>query len=86
MKKTKAKKRRIIYAFGFIVFLTILFLVGWFFAISFEGEKPSISLEPLPEFFSKIQEFNLSISDRKRGLKRLEISVKQGGREIGVLK
>jgi murein DD-endopeptidase MepM/ murein hydrolase activator NlpD len=86
MKKSTAKKRRTIYAFGFIVFLIILFLVGWFFAILFEGEKPSISLEPLPEFFTKIQEFNLNISDRKRGLKQLTISVKQGGREINVLK
>ena len=79
------KKKKTIYVFGLIVFLTILFLVGWFFAISFEGEKPSISLEPLPEFFTKIQEFNLSIGDRKRGLKRLKISVKQEGREITVL-
>ena len=86
MKKSHAKKRRVLYTFGFIVFVIILFLVGWFFAISFEGEKPSISLEPLPEFFTKIQEFNLVISDRKRGLKRLTISVKQGGREINVLK
>ncbi len=86
MKKSKAKKRRIVYAFVLIVFLIILFLVGWFFAILFEGEKPSISLEPLPKFFTKIQEFTLSIGDSKRGLKRLIISVKQGGREISVLK
>lgn len=86
MKKTKVNRRRVLYAFGFIVFLIILLFVGWFFTISFEGEKPFISLEPLPEFFTKIQEFNLNIMDRKRGLKRLTISVKQGGREINVLK
>lgn len=85
MKKNKGKRRKILYGFGFISFLVILLLVGWFFSISFEGEKPSISLEPLPEYFTKIQEFNLRLSDRKRGLKRLKITVKQGGREIPVL-
>jgi len=79
------RKKRIFYAFVLIVFLIILFLIGWFFANSFEGEKPAISLEPLPKFFTKIQEFKLGIGDRKRGLKRLKISVKQEGRDITVL-
>jgi murein DD-endopeptidase MepM/ murein hydrolase activator NlpD len=80
-----AKSKKPIFVLALIPVIIIVFLIGWFFITTFEGEKPVVSLQPLPEFFSKIQKFNLSIVDQKRGLKRLKISVKQEGREINVL-
>jgi hypothetical protein len=59
-------------------------LLGWFLSIIFEGEKPLIDLQPLPEFISKNQEFTLTVSDKNRGLKKLDVSVSQEGREITV--
>jgi len=54
----------------------ILCLFIWLFTIIFEGEKPLVSLEPLPEFLSKKQTFTLNISDLKRGLKEINKGVK----------
>ena len=60
----------------------ILCLFIWLFTIIFEGEKPLVSLEPLPEFLSKKQTFTLNISDLKRGLKEINVTYNQGGRKV----
>ncbi len=67
------------------VIIAALAVLGWFIANVFEGEKPQIDLQPLPEFLSQHQEFTLNVSDRKRGLKRIQVMVNQEGREISVL-
>lgn len=72
------------YSLGLIPFIAILLLFAWFLSNIFEGERPLIDLQPLPEFLTGSQEFNLKISDMKRGLKRLKVYVKQEGREITV--
>ena len=79
------KKRNIglLLAIGSIV--VVLGALGWFLTTVFESEEPSITVKPLPEFLSKKQEFSVSVLDLKRGLKRLKVTVKQGGREITVL-
>ena len=65
--------------------LLALGLLGWLVFIIFEGEKPGITLRPLPEFLSGKQEFGLNVSDMKRGLRVLEVTVKQEGRTLKVL-
>jgi len=65
--------------------LLVLGLLGWLVFIIFEGEKPGITLRPLPEFLSGKQEFGLNVSDMKRGLRVLEVTVKQEGRTLRVL-
>ncbi|HIJ36121.1 MAG TPA: M23 family metallopeptidase [Deltaproteobacteria bacterium] len=79
------KKRNIglFLAIGSIV--VVLGSLGWFLTTVFESEVPSITVNPLPEFLSKKQEFTLTVLDLKRGLKQLKVTVRQGGREITVL-
>ena len=79
----KRKKTSLFLTLGSVVL--VLVLLGWFLCVIFEGEKPGINLRPLPDFLSGSQKFGLTISDMKRGLRILEVSVKQGGREISVL-
>ena len=63
--------------------MIILALFIWFFTIIFEGEKPTVTLIPQPEFLSAGQKFTLKLSDMKRGLKRLKVSVEHfSGQEI----
>jgi murein DD-endopeptidase MepM/ murein hydrolase activator NlpD len=64
--------------------LVVLGFLGWFLSVIFEGEKPGIALQPLPQFISGSQTFTLSIMDMRRGLKSLKISVYQEGREIDI--
>ena len=79
------KKRNIglFLAIGSIV--VVLGFLGWFLTTIFESEVPSINVKPLPEFLSKKQEFTLSALDLKRGLRFLQVTLRQGGREITVL-
>jgi hypothetical protein len=79
----KRKKASLFLATGAV--LLVLVFLGWFLFIIFEGEKPGITLRPLPDFLSGSQEFGLTVSDMKRGLRVLEVSVKQEGRKIRVL-
>ena len=64
--------------------LIILGLLAWLLSIIFEGQKPLVHIKPLPQFLSEKREVTLNISDEKRGLKQLVISVNQGGRETTV--
>ena len=80
-----AKIKKIVYSLTLIPLVIILLLFGWLFTIVFEGEKPAVTLQPLPPYLSKAQAFTLNIQDRKRGLKTLKVSITQEGREIGVL-
>ena len=79
------KNKRVLYPFALIPLIIMLFLFGWFFTIVFEGEIPSVTFQPLPEFLSGGQKFTFQISDMKRGLNQLKVNVKQGGREITLL-
>ena len=79
----KKRNVRLFLAVGSIVI--VLVFLGWFLTTIFESEVPSITVQPLSEFLSKKQEFTLSALDVKRGLKQLQVILKQGGREITVL-
>jgi len=64
------KKRRNIGLFITIVSIVlILGVLAWFLWSVFEGEKPQVTVEPLPEFLSGSEQFSLTASDMKRGLK-----------------
>jgi murein DD-endopeptidase MepM/ murein hydrolase activator NlpD len=82
MRKNKNKKKKAIFFLVLIPLIIILFLFGWFLTIVFEGEKPLVTLEPLPEFLSGGQKFTFRISDAKRGLKKVQVSANQEGRKI----
>lgn len=79
------RKKRLTYSLAIIPIIIILLAFAWFFAIIFEGEKPTIILHPLPEFLSTSQKFTINISDMKRGLKTLKVSLKREGKEIPIL-
>ncbi len=80
----QSKKTSLLLAVGAIVF--VLIVLGWFIFDVFEGEKAAITLQPTPEFISEAKNFTLEISDNKRGLKTLEVSLSQEGHEINILK
>ena len=79
------KKKKNIGLFATIGFLVlILGGLAWFLSTIFEGEKPQVSVEPLPEFLSGSETITLSASDMKRGLKIVKVWLYQEGREINV--
>ena len=79
------KKKKNIGLFATIGFLVlILGVLAWFLSTIFEGEKPQVSVEPLPEFLSGSETITLSASDMKRGLKIVKVWLYQEGREINV--
>ncbi|MBN1277044.1 MAG: M23 family metallopeptidase [Deltaproteobacteria bacterium] len=72
----------------YITIAICLFLLGfifWLLSVIFEGEKPEILIEPMPEFLSGRQKFTLTLSDMKRGLKNFKILMNQEGREVIIL-
>ena len=79
----KNKKIRLILAMGTI--LLVLLVLAWFLFRVFEGENPRIAVQPLPEYLSEDQSFTLKTSDMKRGLKRIQVSLSQEGREVSLL-
>jgi murein DD-endopeptidase MepM/ murein hydrolase activator NlpD len=73
--------RKLAFLIGFVLLVIILGIVGWFFVFMYEGEPPSASLQPLPEYISKAQKFTIIAEDKKRGLRAVKLSITQGGRE-----
>jgi len=79
------KKRNIGLILAVSSIIVVLGLLCWFLMTIFESEKPRIQLAPLPEFLTEKQELALIVTDMKRGLRRVKVSVKQAGRDITVL-
>lgn len=77
---TKNKKN--VYYLTLIPLGIIVILFIWLFTIIFEGEVPSVLLQPLPDFISEKQQFSINIGDMKRGLKTLKVSYSQGGTDV----
>ena len=77
--------RKLVLLIGFVILLGFLGLVGWFVAFVYEGDPPSASLQPLPEYLSKAQKFTVTAEDKKRGLRAVKLSVAQGGKETTLL-
>jgi len=84
MKKSRIKRSKfIITALPIVIFLIALI---WFLMTIFEGEKPLVQLEPLPEYLSKPITFSVMLSDLKMGLKDITVSIKQEGPGIPIFK
>ncbi len=79
------KAKRLYYTLALIPVLIIVGFFAWFFAMMFEGEAPSLLLQPLPEFLARPQKFTLKIEDKKRGIRSLKVSIQQGTREMTIL-
>jgi len=75
------KAKKLFYVTALIPLLIILGFFAWFLTTMFEGESPSIVLRPLPEFLSQPQELTLKISDEKRGLRSIKVSIQQSSRD-----
>ena len=80
-----AKNKKFIYYLTLIPLLIIIILFAWLFTVIFEGEKPSVTLNPLPAYISQKQEFQLNVSDMKRGIKNIKVSYSQGNSEAALL-
>ncbi|MBW1999268.1 MAG: M23 family metallopeptidase [Deltaproteobacteria bacterium] len=81
-----AKKKKGIYILAIIPIILIAFAIVWFLTIIFEGERPAISISPLPEFLSKTETVAVEFSDQKRGLREVTVTLRQEGREIVILR
>jgi len=79
------KAKRFFYIAALIPVLVIIGFFTWFFTIMFEGEAPSVVLQPTPEFLSRSQKFNVKITDGNRGMRSVKISIQQSTREITIL-
>ncbi len=79
------EKKRIGLVLVIICILMVLGGLAWFAAILFEGESPSIVLEPLPEYISKPQLFKVTMGDQVRGLRLIRVIANQEGREMPLL-
>ena len=84
MKKSRIKRSKFIITSLPIVILLIVLI--WFLMTIFEGEKPLAQLEPLPEYLSKPITFSVVLSDLKMGLRDINVSIKQEGPGIPILK
>ena len=80
-----AKNKKFIYYLTLIPLLIIIVVFAWLFTVIFEGEKPSVTLSPLPGYISKIQDFQVIASDMERGLKTLRVSCSQGNSDTVLL-
>jgi len=84
MKKSGTKTSK--YIITSLPIIILLLALIWFLMTIFEGEKPRVQLEPLPEYLSKPVTFRVDISDHKTGLKDISIILKQEGPGIPILK
>jgi len=79
------KKRNTGLILAIISILVVLGFLSWFLITIFESEKPEIQFTPIPKFLAEKQDITLIITDMKRGLRNVKVSVKQGDRNITIL-
>jgi hypothetical protein len=65
--------------------LLVFGFIGWFLVAIFEGEKPKVKLGPVPVFLTKTVEVPLVVTDEKRGVRTIKVTLKQGSRHITLL-
>jgi hypothetical protein len=79
------KARKFFYVTALIPLLIILGFFAWFLTVMFEGESPTILLQPMPEFLSQPQELTLKVGDEKRGLRSIKVSLHQSSRDMTIV-
>ena len=65
--------------------LFIILPLSWVLLLRLEGEKPQVVLQPPFLSLGAAQEFSVTVSDIKSGVRSIWISLLQGGREIVIL-
>lgn len=80
--KTKKKSS---FSFFLIVFLLLCGAGGYAYITWFEGEKPLVTIDNLPQYIGKSTLLSFTISDAKSGLRTLSIVLIQKGKEKEVL-
>ncbi len=65
--------------------LLVFGFIGWFLVAIFEGEKPKVKLGPVPVFLTKTVEVPLVVTDEKRGIRTVKVTLKQGSRHLTLL-
>ncbi len=68
-----------------VLVVAIAVFLGWFLMHVFEGEKPEVTLTPLPGYITGETEFSLDVADAKRGLKQVLVTAAQEKRTFKVI-
>ncbi|OPX41721.1 MAG: hypothetical protein B1H13_00550 [Desulfobacteraceae bacterium 4484_190.3] len=79
------KRKKVTVLFIVIFLIAGIGAIGWFLALIFEGQPPSVVVEPLPQYLSGGQKFTIRVGDKNRGLRKLVITVVQEGRKVSIL-
>jgi hypothetical protein len=79
------KKRNTTLILAVCTTLLIFGGIGWFLVAIFEGEKPKMQLGPIPAFLTKTVEVPLVVTDEKRGIRTIKVTLKQGTRHLILL-
>ncbi|MCF8127123.1 MAG: M23 family metallopeptidase [Deltaproteobacteria bacterium] len=79
------KKRNTTLILAVCTTLLIFGGIGWFLFAIFEGEKPKMQLGPIPAFLTKTVEVPLVVTDEKRGIRTIKVTLKQGTRHLTLL-
>lgn len=78
---SRRKRRFSPFKLYFILFVIIAGAGGYVFLTYFEGEKPLITGNTLPQFIGKTTALSLNISDNKSGLRSIDILLSQNGKD-----
>jgi hypothetical protein len=79
------RNKKIVYYLNIIPLILIIILFSWLFTVIFEGEQPSVTVKPLPQYLSQKQTFQVDVEDTKRGIRALKVSYSQGSSEVVLL-
>lgn len=79
------KKRNTTLILAVCAILLVFGFIGWFLVAIFEGEKPKMELGPVPVFLTKTTEIPLVVTDAKRGIRTIKVTLKQGNRQVTLM-
>lgn len=79
------RNKKIVYYLTLIPLILIIILFSWLFTVIFEGEQPSVTVSPLPQYLAQKQPFRVDVEDTKRGIRALKVSYSQGSSEVTLL-
>ena len=71
--------------FILLVCIIVLLPVAWIMMGKLEGKKPSILIEPPPQYIGKTQTLSVTVSDAQSGVRKVWIGLIKDGRETVLL-
>ncbi len=78
---TSRRKKRSSFSLFLIIILLLIGAGGFVFLTWFEGDKPIIQANLLPDFIGNATSLPITISDPKSGLRSIKVSIDQAGKE-----